>query len=213
MTYLRRVLVIGLGLGLGLGLSCNRLMPDPTPYQTTTTVAWPQLRVEPHVGLSGQLAIATITRLSTLARPEWRWARLTVASPDGAVPVDSVWAVPSPGALTRQWRLSGEGPTIITLTLYKHNLTSPDWRTEFLLDTHNERLLESFYELVSGGGQPMEKTSKVNEAGNYTKPEMRKKLFEQIKATKTQGTEAGQWSARKAQVLAKRYKEKGGGYK
>ena len=55
--------------------------------------------------------------------------------------------------------------------------------------------------------------SKVNAAGNYTKPEMRKKLFNQIKASATQGTKAGQWSARKAQLLAKKYKEKGGGYK
>lgn len=55
--------------------------------------------------------------------------------------------------------------------------------------------------------------SKVNAAGNYTKPEMRKKLFNQIKGSATQGTKAGQWSARKAQLLAKQYKEKGGGYK
>lgn len=55
--------------------------------------------------------------------------------------------------------------------------------------------------------------SKVNAAGNYTKPEMRKSLYQQIKASATQGTKAGQWSARKAQLLAKRYKEKGGGYK
>ena len=55
--------------------------------------------------------------------------------------------------------------------------------------------------------------SKVNAAGNYTKPEMRKKLFNQIKASAVQGTKAGQWSARKAQLLAKKYKEKGGGYR
>ena len=55
--------------------------------------------------------------------------------------------------------------------------------------------------------------SKVNQAGNYTKPGMRKSLFESIKASATQGTAAGQWSARKAQLLAKKYKEKGGGYK
>lgn len=55
--------------------------------------------------------------------------------------------------------------------------------------------------------------SKVNAAGNYTKPEMRKKLFNEIKSQAVQGTAAGQWSARKAQLLAKRYKEKGGGYK
>lgn len=54
--------------------------------------------------------------------------------------------------------------------------------------------------------------SRVNEAGNYTKPAMRKRLFEQIKAG-TKGGKAGQWSARKAQMLAKQYKEAGGGYK
>jgi hypothetical protein len=53
---------------------------------------------------------------------------------------------------------------------------------------------------------------KVNEAGNYTKPTMRKRLFNQIKNAAVQGTGAGKWSARKAQLLAKRYKEKGGGY-
>ena len=57
------------------------------------------------------------------------------------------------------------------------------------------------------------KTSSVNKAGNYTKPSMRKSLFESIKASAVQGTGAGQWSARKAQLLAKRYKEKGGGYR
>ncbi len=55
--------------------------------------------------------------------------------------------------------------------------------------------------------------SKVNQAGNYTKPGMRKSLFESIKNSAVQGTAAGQWSARKVQLLAKRYKEKGGGYK
>jgi len=54
--------------------------------------------------------------------------------------------------------------------------------------------------------------SKVNEAGNYTKPAMRKRLFNKIKAG-TKGGKAGQWSARKAQMLAKQYKEAGGGYK
>jgi hypothetical protein len=55
--------------------------------------------------------------------------------------------------------------------------------------------------------------SKVNQAGNYTKPGMRKSLFESIKASATQGTAAGQWSGRKAQLLAKKYKAAGGGYK
>jgi len=60
------------------------------------------------------------------------------------------------------------------------------------------------------GGQAK---SKVNQAGNYTKPGMRKSLFESIKARAVQGTGAGQWSARKAQLLAKQYKARGGGYK
>ncbi len=54
--------------------------------------------------------------------------------------------------------------------------------------------------------------SKVNEAGNYDKPKMRKRLFQQIKSSNVQGTAAGKWSARKAQLLAKKYKAKGGGY-
>ena len=53
----------------------------------------------------------------------------------------------------------------------------------------------------------------VNAAGNYTKPEMRKRIVSQIKAAATQGTGAGQWSARKAQLVAKKYKAAGGGYK
>ncbi len=57
------------------------------------------------------------------------------------------------------------------------------------------------------------KVSKVNQAGNYTKPGMRKSLFESIKASAVQGTAAGEWSARKAQLLAKKYKAKGGGYR
>ena len=55
--------------------------------------------------------------------------------------------------------------------------------------------------------------SKVNQAGVYTKPGMRKSLFESIKSRAVQGTAAGQWSARKAQLLAKQYKSRGGGYK
>jgi hypothetical protein len=54
--------------------------------------------------------------------------------------------------------------------------------------------------------------SKVNQAGNYTKPSMRKSLFEKIKAG-SKGGDSGEWSARKAQMLAREYKSKGGGYK
>ena len=65
------------------------------------------------------------------------------------------------------------------------------------------------------GGQAKKKKkseSKVNEAGNYTKPGLRKRIFNSIKAG-GKGGAPGQWSARKAQMLAKRYKEAGGGYK
>jgi hypothetical protein len=61
-------------------------------------------------------------------------------------------------------------------------------------------------------GGKAKKKSKVNEAGNYTKPTMRKRLFEKIKAG-SKGGKPGQWSARKAQMLAKQYKDAGGGYK
>ena len=54
--------------------------------------------------------------------------------------------------------------------------------------------------------------SRVIEAGNYTKPSLRKRIFQRIKAG-TKGGKAGQWSARKAQMLAKAYKKAGGGYK
>jgi hypothetical protein len=53
----------------------------------------------------------------------------------------------------------------------------------------------------------------VNAAGNYTKPNLRKKIVSQVKAAATQGTGAGKWSARKAQLVAKKYKAAGGGYK
>jgi len=54
--------------------------------------------------------------------------------------------------------------------------------------------------------------SRVNEAGNYTKPSLRKRLFDQIKAG-DKGGAPGQWSARKAQMLAREYKKAGGGYR
>jgi hypothetical protein len=62
-----------------------------------------------------------------------------------------------------------------------------------------------FIEYAAGG--------KVNAAGNYTKPSLRKRIVSQVKAAATQGTGAGQWSARKAQLVAKKYKAAGGGYK
>jgi hypothetical protein len=62
-----------------------------------------------------------------------------------------------------------------------------------------------FTEYAAGG--------KVNAAGNYTKPSLRKRIVSQVKAAATQGTGAGQWSARKAQLVAKKYKAAGGGYR
>jgi hypothetical protein len=58
----------------------------------------------------------------------------------------------------------------------------------------------------------IKKKSTVNSAGNYTKPTMRKTLFEKIKSG-SKGGDPGEWSARKAQLLASEYKKKGGGYK
>ena len=66
-----------------------------------------------------------------------------------------------------------------------------------------------FAQYAEGG----ETKSKVNEAGNYTKPELRKRIFNAVKAEATAGTGAGQWSARKAQMVAQRYKKAGGGYR
>ena len=65
-------------------------------------------------------------------------------------------------------------------------------------------------EMYAEGGKVK---SKVNAAGNYTKPDLRKRIFNSVKAAAMVGTGAGQWSARKAQVMAKRYKAAGGGYK
>jgi hypothetical protein len=62
------------------------------------------------------------------------------------------------------------------------------------------------FEMFAEGGS-------VNAAGNYTKPELRKKIVSSVKAAATQGTGAGQWSARKAQLVAKKYKAAGGNYK
>jgi len=59
----------------------------------------------------------------------------------------------------------------------------------------------------------MKKKSTVNKAGNYTKPTLRKRLFQSIKSSAVQGTASVQWSARKAQLLSKRYKAAGGGYR
>ena len=62
------------------------------------------------------------------------------------------------------------------------------------------------FEVFAEGGN-------VNAAGNYTKPELRKRIVAQVKAADTQGTDAKKWSARKAQLVAKKYKAAGGSYR
>lgn len=76
----------------------------------------------------------------------------------------------------------------------------PKKRTVVRKDDPNDVSLYS-----KGGG--------VNAAGNYTKPSLRKRIVSQVKAAATQGTGAGKWSARKAQLVAKKYKAAGGGYR
>jgi len=68
-------------------------------------------------------------------------------------------------------------------------------------------------EFVQADKKKMADGGKVNEAGNYTKPELRKRIVSQVKSQATHGTGAGQWSARKAQLVAKKYKDAGGGYR
>ena len=63
-----------------------------------------------------------------------------------------------------------------------------------------------------GGKVKKKSKSRVNEAGNYTKPGLRKRIFNRIKAG-GKGGAPGQWSARKAQMMAKAYKKAGGGYR
>lgn len=79
--------------------------------------------------------------------------------------------------------------------------------TDFMEDgqMRSRRDNTDFTEYAEGGS--------VNEAGNYTKPGLRKKIVSQVKSAATHGTKAGQWSARKAQLVAKKYKAAGGGYK
>jgi hypothetical protein len=82
-------------------------------------------------------------------------------------------------------------------------------RTEAGRVSYRGESFSGFNKPKTSGGN---KKSTVNKAGNYTKPSMRKSLFNKIKAG-GKGGKPGQWSARKAQMLAKEYKAKGGGYK
>tara|TARA_A100001201_G_C4025829_1_gene181969 strand:+ start:406 stop:732 length:327 start_codon:yes stop_codon:yes gene_type:complete len=78
--------------------------------------------------------------------------------------------------------------------------------------TRNAGKIDGVEEMRKGGKAKKKSKSRVNEAGNYTKPGMRKRLFNRIKAG-GKGGRPGQWSARKAQMLASAYKKAGGGYK
>ena len=79
-------------------------------------------------------------------------------------------------------------------------------------DSRNAGKIDDVEEMRKGGKVKKKSKSRVNEAGNYTKPGMRKRLFNRIKAG-GKGGRPGQWSARKAQMLASAYKKAGGGYK
>ena len=83
------------------------------------------------------------------------------------------------------------------------------WRSKAMMRAHRIEELEAEIRRLKGQGYEQ---MAVNEAGNYTKPTMRKNLFNRIKAS-NKGGRPGQWSARKAQMLAKQYKAKGGGYR
>ena len=78
--------------------------------------------------------------------------------------------------------------------------------------SRNAGKIDDVEEMRKGGKVKKKSKSRVNEAGNYTKPGMRKRLFNRIKAG-GKGGRPGQWSARKAQMLASAYKKAGGGYR
>ena len=98
----------------------------------------------------------------------------------------------------------------IPAAMRKHDASAPALRK--IIDAAGKRGYEpeGLPRTYKEGGQAK---SKVNAAGNYTKPGLRKRIFNSVKAAAIVGTGAGQWSARKAQVMAKRYKAAGGGYK
>jgi hypothetical protein len=117
----------------------------------------------------------------------------------------------APSAPKSAGSLAGEYSTLRDVDLAPAKKRAQSLRdVQALRNIESEEALRSRLKGFSKGGAAK---SKVNEAGNYTKPGMRKALFNSIKSQAVQGTAAGQWSARKAQLLAKKYKEKGGGYR
>jgi len=95
---------------------------------------------------------------------------------------------------------------------YKWGSKGKVYKTKAAAERQGRAAYASGYKVAKSMKTGGKTESRVNESGNYTKPGMRKSLFESIKAG-GKGGKPGQWSARKAQMLAKQYKAKGGGYK
>jgi len=128
----------------------------------------------------------------------------SIRGPSGPGSVDGVGG---PGKPKQTGSLAGKYSTLVSSDLQnaKAKAESLGLQQDVQNITAEENLRARLKGQKNGG--------KVNAAGNYTKPGMRKSLFNSIKNSATQGTAAGQWSARKAQLLAKRYKAAGGGYR
>jgi len=94
---------------------------------------------------------------------------------------------------------------------YKWGSTGKVYKTRAGAERQAAAAHASGYKGTAKKSKGGETKSRVNEAGNYTKPGMRKELFNKIKAS-GKGGKPGQWSARKAQMLAKQYKARGGSY-
>jgi hypothetical protein len=110
----------------------------------------------------------------------------------------------------------GQGASTIR-TITKDSRTSPKYTGQDAYLSMQLKKIDEEYnpegrQALKKGGKAKKSKSRVNEAGNYTKPGMRKRLFNRIKAG-GKGGRPGQWSARKAQMLASAYKKAGGGYK
>jgi len=143
------------------------------------------------------------SRRDDTAFDEYVGGGMTARSPRNVQGPKPVGGTPSPG------NIAGDYSTVLTKELEptrKRLQTVGNIRAA--REVEEEKQLRERLQGYAGGGK-----SRVNQAGNYTKPGMRKALFNQIKNSAVQGTAAGQWSARKAQLLAKKYKERGGGYR
>jgi len=100
---------------------------------------------------------------------------------------------------------------INTLSAFEYRLTTKAKRKATKQDKQFSKQPRHIVDKIRKYRNEWKFENKIKYAG-YTKPNLRKKLFQEIKAANTHGTKAGQWSARKAQLLAKKYKALGGGY-